>query len=181
MSQYNSATKRGDLAAITTGTGVIIPCVVDPKTAANTGCTLPSGTFFFPFGSEISPVPAEVGLIGLGAIWSLALAATMTIEATNCAAYQSGMGGSLGAATDLLDYDSTNGWVQIDPTLAGPVFAAATGAGNTMTKYTAVAGGAAGGAAIWSIPQMGLKRFRLKVVVTTGGLLRVTVHGKAGA
>lgn len=181
MTQYNNATKRGDLSAVTITTGAAVPVTIDTKTPTNTGCTLGVSTYYFPFGSELSPVPADVGIIGLGAIWNAALAATMTIEATNAPAYISGMSGAQGNATDLTDYDSTAGWVQIDPTLAGVVYANVTGGSNTMTKYTGVAGGANIGAAIWSIPHMGFKRFRLKVVTTVGGLLRVTVHGKAGA
>ena len=181
MSNYANLKQRGDIPALTITTGLVVPVVIDPKTPINTGCTLLATTYYFPFGGELASVPAECSVLSLSAMWNSVLAATMTIEATNCAATVSGSGAAQGAATDLLDYDSTVGWVQIDPTLTGNVYAAVTGSSNTMTKYTAVAGAAAAGGAIWSIPMFAFKRFRLKVVVTVGGLLRVTTHGKLGA
>lgn len=181
MSNYNNLKSRGDLVAYTITSGTVIPLVIDPKTPTNTGCTLGVSTYYFPFGSEISPAPAETSIISLSAMWAAAVAGTGTIEATNIAATIAGAAAINGAAADLTEYDSTSGWVQIDPTLTGAVWAAANGASNSMAKYTLTLGGVAAGSAIWNIPTFGFKRFRFKLVTTVGGIVRATEHGKVGA
>lgn len=176
---YQAVNKRGDLAAVTITTGTVIPVAYDLVTPANTGVSLAVGTYYFPFGSDLSPMPVETCILSLTARWALAVAATITIEATNFPLLHDQWGGS---QVEVSDYDATVGnWMQIDPTLSGTTWAAAYGSSNTMTKFTAVAGAAALGGAMWNIPLFGFKRFRAKVVTTVGGIVRVTAHGKLGA
>lgn len=173
---YQNTGSRGDIAAITITSGLVVPVVLDPT---NTGCNLLISTYYFPFGTERNGIAIETVDIALHMRWALAVTGTATIEATNLPAT---IGGAGQGGIDVSDYDSTAGnWVQIDPTLAGPVYANAVGSGNSVTKYTVTLGGSAAGAAIWNIPDFGFKRGRIKLVTTVGGIVRANISGKLGA
>lgn len=177
MTMYGAPGTRGDLVAVAITTGQQIPVISDPT---STGCLLLGGiTYYFPFGSDRSALPRETVDIALHMRWALAVAGTATIEACN---FPQTLSGSGQGGADVTDWDSTLGnWVQIDPTLAGPVYANALGSGNSIAKYTVTLGGTAAGAAIWNIPDFGFHRGRIKLVVTTGGIVRASISGKLGA
>lgn len=142
------------------------------------GCTLASGTtYYFPFGAQHSPVPAETPLTDVQVRWDNAAILTITIETTLFPATLQAQDPRAGAV-QLSDFDATAGfWLLQNPTTAYvPV------TGGTATNMTvSVAGGAAGGCD-FNLGNLGPRRGRVKIVVGgTGGLVRVGVWGKAAA
>lgn len=165
------------LNALTITTGASVPFVMGDTTSP--GCTLGVSTYYFPIGSERDGIVAATVDVGLQMRWNAAAAGTATIEVCNWPATLSGasQGGPV-----ITDYDSSaTGWSQLDPTLAGQVFAAASGSGNSMTKYTCTLGGTAAGLAIWNIPDLGFRRLRIKLVLSAGGVVWVMPWGKLGS
>lgn len=126
-------------------------------TGASQGVTLANSTTYY------FPVPPEVCNerdFSVHVAWAAALAATITIEQATF--------------PDATDYGST-GWVKLDPPDA---YVPVTGASNSSTLATVTAGGAAAGNAIFNLVSAGGKRYRIKVVVTTGALVRVGADAK---
>lgn len=78
--------------------------------------------------------------------------------------------------SDVSDHSAVAGeWIDQDPTTA---FVGTVGANATVTNgVLAVTAGAAGGAS-WQMSGVGADRMRLKVVVATGGEMRLSFVGK---
>lgn len=165
-----------NLSVITGTTGVVLT----PASAAggSPGVTLAnSTTYYVPLASGVDgPLTTECPLVHAHLKWASAVAATITIESSSFAKY---VGGGTNGPVDVSDYDATTGnWIQENTAGSGVV--TVVGTGNSATALTITAGGTNAGAASINLINLGAKRLRLKIVVTTGGLLRVGVNGKAG-
>ena len=162
----------GDLNAIKAdGT----PALNDP----GNGCTLSSGTWYFPFGGSDSPLPGETALVTVQLQWAAAVAGTITFEVCNYPKFRDGRREQ--GPFDVADNDgnaSRTNWVQINPTTG--YVPPPTGAGNSITGLTITAGGTNFGGTIVDLGNLGGKRGRLKLVLTVGGLVRVNVNAKVG-
>ncbi len=138
------------------------------------GKTLAAGTYYVPLASSEGPTISECFLATVQFKWSAALAATITIESTNFPAFP---GSANNGRADVNDIDAAAGnWIQENP--ASPTQFNQAGTGNTVTATTFVAGGTAASGVILYLPNAGARRYRLKVVVTVGGTLRVGSCGK---
>ena len=145
------------------------------------GCTLTSGTWYFALGGSDAPLPGETALVTVQLQWAAAVAGTITIEVCNYPEFRDGRREQ--GPIDVADNDSNasrTNWVQINPT-TGIYVPAPTGAGNSVSNLTITAGGANAGGTGLDLGNLGWRRVRLKLVLTTGGLVRVNVNGKAGA
>jgi hypothetical protein len=151
--------------------GTVVNAVLS---GASKGCTLGVGTYYFPFGGEQSEMISDMP-VGSGHLsWAAAVAMTVTIETSDYPAYEHGM--ESGPA-DVNDWDATGPtWV---PSNASTAVVDITGTGNTTTAATVTAGGTNAGGAMYNVSALGVRRARLKLVVTVGGLVRFGVHGKA--
>jgi hypothetical protein len=162
----------GDRPAIKSdGTVTLTP---DPITGNMT--LVGSTTYYIELGSTSSPVTAEAALASVHLKWALAVAATITVETSNFPAF---VGGRDNGVVGVTSWDTTVGnWVQENPSAA---VVAVVGSGNSATALTITAGGTAAGAATIHLGNLGTRRARVKLVVTTGGALRCNVAGKMGA
>jgi len=141
------------------------------------GLTLGVATYLFPFGGERYGTIVETTMASLSAVWPTGIVGSFTIEATN---FPKTVSGSDQGIADVTDWDiAGSGWQKLDPTLAGAVYATATGTG-TMTKYTCAITSGAGGA-YWNIPELGSLRMRARITTTTGGFCRLFHHSKLGS
>jgi hypothetical protein len=149
--------------------------VIAVLSGASKGCTLANATtYYFPIGGEQSELIADQPLGSAHISWAAAVVATITLETSDYPAFEHGM--ESGPA-DVNDYDATGPtWVPCNPSAAT---VDVTGSGNSATGATVTAGGTNAGGAMYNIGNLGTRRARLKVVVTTGGLVRCGVHGKA--
>ncbi len=139
------------------------------------GCTLAAGTYYFPLGSDNAPAPSETPLASAHLKWAAAVAATATVETSN---FPGRVGGGSSGPVDVSDYDATAGnWVQENPSTA---IVAVTGSGNSSTAATVTLGGSAAGGCTFHLGNLGTRRARIKLVVTVGGVVRASMHGKAG-
>lgn len=170
----------GNLDAIRASDGVVIPANIKIPSGGNVtalGVTLAANTtYFFPFGAQRSPVPAEVPLVGVQVAWDAAIIATITPE--TCLFPATLQGGDPRGPVVLTDYDVTAGlWLlQAPPTAYVPIV------GGTVSVTTATVPGGSRGGCEYDMGNLGARRGRIKVVVgATGGVLRVGVHGKAAA
>jgi len=155
--------------------GTLVPVVNDPTNGP--GVTLGIATYLFPFGGERYGSVVETVMHSISALWPAGIVGSITIEATN---FPKTLTGSDQGPNDVTDWDiASNAWQKIDPTLAGAVYAVATGTG-TMTKYTCAIAAGAGGA-LWNIPELGSLRLRARAALTTGGFLRMFGHAKLGS
>ncbi|HVJ21172.1 MAG TPA: hypothetical protein VM686_37430 [Polyangiaceae bacterium] len=144
----------------------VTPIKSDGTQAAEAGergkYTLASGTTYcFPLGGVGAPTQS-VQLEGDASI----IITSATIEESNL------------GESEASDYGTATGtWIKDNGT-AGVT--SAVGTGWTATARTiAVVGGNVGGA-MWQLPDRGAARLRLVVVVGgTGGVVRVSAHGKA--
>lgn len=135
---------------------------ITPENATpNRGCTLSNATtYYFPIPVALAGKP----LVDIHAKWAAAVVAVFTIEVSDM------------STDDVTDYDATAGnWQQYNPPSA---YVPVSGGGNTSSAATVNAGGANAGSAVWSLSDVSALRLRLKVVVTTGGLVRVAANGK---
>lgn len=98
----------------------------------------------------------------------------LTIEDT-CAPRDSGEPGTLSGSITDWDVSSSSTWVKEDPSTA---YVGTSGTGWTVTNLTLVKTAGAG-AAMVNLGNFGSPRVRAKVVVTTGGTMRVAAFGKA--
>lgn len=136
------------------------------------GAKLGVGTYYFDVSIPDGPTSS------IHMTWDAVLAATsINFQDSNLPAYK----GAGGAATDkdsgadVAINDNANGnWVTQDPSTAY----IPSGSGYTITNMTvAVTGGTANGT-ILDIGNVGSRRGRIKIVVTTGGFFRCYPHGK---
>lgn len=155
--------------------GTPVPAVLDPVNGV--GYTLGIATYLFPIGDEAYGMGPETVMHSFSALWPAGIVGSITIEATN---FPRTRGGNDQGPADITDFDIvSNAWQKIDPTLADMTYAVATGTG-TMTKFSCAIVAGAGGA-FWNIPDLGAMRLRARVVLTTGGFLRLAGHAKLGS
>lgn len=125
--------------------------------AAGVATLASSATYYYPVGGESSP------LNSVWIKWDNVLNAVFTVEDTNA------------RSEDVTSYDATAGnWIQENPSTA---YVGVTGGAVSSLTIT-VALTTAGGCLI-HLGNTGARRTRLKVVVTTGGVVAVGCHGKA--
>lgn len=175
MTQYNRSGARELTAYVATTGTVVLP--VQGK-----GLTLQTGTtYYLPLGEEIAAMPGEVSLIGVHLKWGTAFVGTIAIETSN---FCQRIGGSIAGSPDVTDWDATVGnWIQQNPATAYISVTSTDGStgGATVTNATVtVAGGAAGGT-LFDVGNLGAKRVRIKIVATTGDVVRASVNGKLGS
>lgn len=157
-----------NLPAFVATTGVRIDPVL------RVGLTLPPGTYYIPLGTSEGPICAESWIASVHFKWNAALAATITVESSN---FPATTGGNGAGPADVADYDATAGnWIQENP--ASPTQYNISGASNTVSNTTFVAGGAAAGAVILYLANAAARRYRLKLVVTATGVFRAGAIGK---
>lgn len=138
------------------------------------GCTLTAGTWYFPWGANKAPVPAEALVTAVHIRGDATIAATITIEDGNFPATTS-PSDNRGPA-DVSDFDATAGnWIPENPSTAN---VQTSGAGWVATAATVAVAGTNAGGCIYHIGNLGSRRGRLKLVVTVGGKVRVAIHGK---
>lgn len=143
------------------------------KTLANRqmpkGLTLANATTYF---VSLQAMPQDSPYLGVHLKWDAALVAEITFESTEFPAFLLGSP----SVVDVSDQSVVNGeWLQHEPvTVAGDVPIV----GGTETNLTiTVPGGTVGGARV-DLGNLGALRMRVKIVVTTGGNLRVAGNGK---
>jgi hypothetical protein len=164
----------GDLTAIKDAATIVTPDKDGYLTLAN------STTYYIEIGSSESPTVAETVDFSLHLKWIAALAATATLEWTNFPETKGGMPGT--GAADVSSFDATAGnWIQDGLTVG--VNTTVTGTGNSFTAPTLTFGGTNAGSFGIQLADRSARRYRLKLVVTTGGTaaLRASAHGKLGA
>ena len=163
-SQGISSPQSDNLNAFTATTGVVITAV---RTGTSKGCTLANATTYY-FSLGISPGASQ---LSAHLMWASAVVATFTLEVSNFPATAYGS-----SASDVTDYSTTAGeWQQFNSPSA---YVPTQGSGNTSVGATVTAGGTAAGAAFYDMSLVGARRMRIKVVVTTGGVVRCGTHGK---
>jgi hypothetical protein len=117
-----------------------------------------SSTYYAEINTQTSPTQS------IHLQWSAALAATITVETSDF------------AVADAATTSSTAGdWVQQNPSSA---YVPVVGSGNSASALTITAGGSAAGAAQINLAGLGSPRLRVKIVVTTGGTIRIAQSGK---
>lgn len=142
--------------------------------------TLANTTYFIELGSTDAPMCEEVVDLSVHLKWSAALAGAITFEWTNFPATRGNQ--SQQGAVDVATNDSAGtGFWLADPLTSGINAATAIGAGNAFTAPTLTAGGTNAGAWGIQLADRSARRYRLKLVLTAGGTLRVVAHGKLGA
>jgi hypothetical protein len=128
---------------------------------ASGDCTLSSSTTYdFPLQFEDHPL----GSVHLK--WDATIVAVVTFESSNRDP----------SLTDIYAASTGGVWVKEDPSTA--YVAITSGAGTVSNMTVTIPGGTAGGAII-NIGNLGTRRLRAHVVVTTGSKLSVMPHGKA--
>src|SRR5262245_54090819 len=161
-SQGINSPQSDNLNAQTATTGVVVTAV---RSGASKGCTLANATTYY-FALGIAPGASQ---LSAHLMWASAVVATFTLECSNFPA-------SGASATDVTDYSTTAGeWQQFNSPSA---YVPTSGTGNTSVGATVTAGGTAAGSAFYDMSLVGARRMRIKVVVTTGGVVRCGVHGK---
>ncbi len=144
------------------------------------GVTLTAGTYYFPLGSDSAGLIVETQDQSISLQWSAALAGTATFEVTNFPASLGGIGTSGGA--DVTDWAAAGPWQLFNPASASAqAYTSQTGTGNSWTNLTLTLGGSNAGGAFANMPGTTMRRMRMKLVVTTGGFLRVLPWGKIGS
>lgn len=173
MFDYNGS-GSGDLVALTAA-GVVVP------SARGVGVTLTAATFFVPIGDTNSPTPSEASVIDVQLKWVAAVAGAITLESCNFPMMLDnvGVGPSLPTnATDVSDFDTTAGnWIPV----ASAVNQDVVGTGNTATGNAITAGGTNAGGACYRLVTAGSRRYRIKLVLSVGGIVRVNRRGKNAA
>lgn len=141
--------------------------------------TLAAATYYIEWGGHKTSLIRETGLASMHLAWSAALAAVITFETSNFPRHANGRDQGIGAPESVAPYDETGGyWIPEDPAGA-EVFT--DGSGNSASGIDVTAGGSAAGGALIHVGNLGARRVRSKLVVTTGGTLRARPHGKLGA
>jgi hypothetical protein len=135
------------------------------------GCALPTGTYYFTVSTPDAPT-ASVHLA-----WSSTLvASSIVFQDTNLPrflAYDKPDSGD-----DVNDWSTVAGaWLTENPSTA---YVPIVGTGASVSAMTiALTGGSVGGAML-NLGNLGSRRGRIAVVVTTAGILRVVPWGKSG-
>ncbi len=121
--------------------------------------TLGVGTYYYPIGGQ------DASVLGIQIQWDAAAALTTVSVEDTCF-----------PESEASNYSEVAGvWIDEDPTTAFVgVVSAGTTVSNGVVAHTA---GAAGGA-MFHVSGTGARRTRLKVVVATGGEVRVAAWGK---
>lgn len=140
------------------------------------GCTLADATtYYFVLASSEAPIVGDNATISAHLKWAAAVVAVFTIEGSCFPLYVGGSEVKQGPF-DVHAYSSTAGdWLQFNPANA---YVPVSGASNTVTAATVTTGGSAAGGAILELMGASSRRYRIKAVVTTGGLVRVGMHAK---
>lgn len=113
-------------------------------------------------------------LVSVGMLTDATIAFTATIETCNFPKHKGGQGSG---AIDVSDFDVTGSkWTQVNPS-TGLVDSSGTGWSWTAVTGTKTAGV---GSAVINLGDLGTRRTRLKLVVGTGGKVRVNRFAKAG-
>jgi hypothetical protein len=162
MTTSLNSPRSGNLDAYAATAGTLVAAKRDGSAK---GCTLANGTtYYFPLGGSHSG-PGLVSNISIMLSWASAVAAVFTLEATDFPGIQDG---EVSGPSDTTDY-ATSGWTQINPLTA---YVPVSGSGNSASAATVTAGGSAAGTALFEISGATSRRYRIKAVVTTGGLVR---------
>ncbi len=130
--------------------------------------TLGVDSYLFPLG--VADQPLESIHIQTDAT----IAGVFTVETSNMPRDDGGAGTTPGSVTDW-STTAAGGWVKEDPSSA---YVAAVGTGWTVAALTLTKTAGAGSAMI-HLGNLGSRRVRLKAVMSTGGTMRVAVHGKS--
>ena len=166
---YNQGAS-GDVNALTITSGNVV------TSAPGVGCTLGVNTYYFAVGGMLAPTPSQTSIVAVQLKWDANVVATITVEETNFPQF---IGGGISGPPDVTDYDSATGnWVNDNPTTA---YLPNTVTGVSVSNATVTVAGGTAGSAIWHIGNLGTRRVRMKIVLTTGGVVRCTVHGKQGS
>lgn len=122
--------------------------------------TLVTGkTYVYPLGGNAATVES------VHIQWDANAALTITVEDSNF------------APADVTMYSTTTGdWLNENPSTA---YVATVGAGAAVASATVTVTAGNTGGALYHLGNTGAKRTRLKIVATTGGVVRVACHGKA--
>jgi hypothetical protein len=144
-----------------------------------TGCVLATGgTYFFLLGGDYA-FAGECPLSSVQLKWGAAFVGSFVLETSNFAT-KIGRPDPVGAV-DVSDFDTTKGnWIQENPATAYVSVTSSDGTtgGATVANATVtVAGGTAGGSLL-HIGNLGARRARLRVNVTTGDTIRCGVMSK---
>ena len=133
------------------------------------GCKLPStGNWYF----DVSVPDGPTESVHL--IWDAALAGTINIQDTNAPQFKRPSDADSGTDVSLIDETAGN-WITED---ASTAYVPIVGSGNSVANMTITAGGSAAGGAMLNVGNLGTRRQRIRVIVTTPGTIRVLAHGK---
>lgn len=153
--------RRNDLNNLDALVAVTGALVLAADTDGSKGVTLANSTTYY------VPVPPELAAYPLASVhlvWAAAVAATITLEVSDLPAAEAG------------DASETAGhWCPYNPTGS---YVPVVGSGNSAADATVTAGGSAAGAAFFGVSEISARRLRIKIVVTTGGLVRIACGGK---
>lgn len=167
MIDYNAGS--GDLDALTSVGAAV------KRDNLTQAITLPApGTYYVPIGSDQSPTPSMTALLALHLAWNAALAATITVESCNFPGGSDRAGVGPGVVSD---FDAAGNWVPVSSAVNADV----VGTGNTAAGNTVTAGGTNAGTCMYNLVNRGERRFRVKIVCTVGGTVRVNRRGKNAA
>lgn len=139
-----------------------VPILSTGEPATRTGArgiyTLAAGTYYVDLGGlQATHLSAHFQ-------WSAALAATITFWGSDFAEADAPL-----ISTTVAD------WIQEDPVTA---YVPVVGTGNSVANMTITAGGSNAGGARVNISVLAAARVRARIVVTTGGTIRVARFGK---
>ncbi len=140
--------------------------------------TLGVATYYIELGGANSATTAQAALASAHCAWNAALTATITVDTSNAPRYVHGADAGADHCTPYEAVTTGGRWVPENPSTA---IVGISGASNTSTAATVVAGGAAIGGCMYHLGNMAARRVRLKIVVTVAGSLSCNVVGKAGA
>lgn len=155
-------TGSGDLFALDEDDGAVMAVGADGYV------TLGVDTYLFPLGGISDAIIESCHILT-----DATIAGTFTIEGCNFPKFVGGMGGGTSDVSDWVNAGSV--WTQINPSTA---LVDSVGTGWTWTALSG-AKTAGVGSALINLGNLGCRRARLKVVVTTGGKVRVNAHGKS--
>lgn len=139
-----------------------------------------TGTWYIELGSTDAPMLEEIVALSAHLKWNAALAGAVTFEWTNFPATRGNQSQQGGADVASNENGGAGFWVQ-DKLTSGTNDATPIGAGNTFTAPTLTLGGTNAGAWGVQLADRSARRYRLKLVLSATGTLRMVAHGKLGA
>ena len=156
----STGTTTGDLPAYLETTGTVQPVGSDGY------LTLATGTFYVPIGGARGALLESIQLV-----CNAAIALTATIETCNMPR------DPIQGPAAVADFEATaaTNWVKENPTT---VYVATGGSGWVWTLLTGVFTAGAVGSSMIHLGNFGARRMRAKLVVTTGGKIRINTAGK---